>query len=93
MGVTGRVVVLMSPEERQSLDRKVARHGKISAGELVRRAADAYDEDALREAAELREMIDLLEISHRGTLDQLDAPERKLDETIAYLQTSNRRPE
>lgn len=91
MGVSARVVVLMSPTEKQSLDRKAARSGK-SAGELVRRAVDAYDEDAAAEAVELRRMIDLLAGIHQETLSRLDVTERKLDDTLHYLRTSGHRP-
>ncbi len=57
VAATERVVVLMSPLEKRALDAKAARAGRISAGELVRRAVAAYDEEAVSEAAELRELL------------------------------------
>ena len=81
-----RVVVLMSPREKKALDAKAARAGRISAGELVRRAVAAYDEAAADEAAELRDLLHVLRDVHTETLRRLDATERKLDDTLAYLQ-------
>ncbi len=86
MPVSERVVVLMSPAEKQALDSKAARAGRISAGELVRRAVEAYDEEAADEAAELREWLGVLAGVHAETLRRLEATERKLDDTLAYLQ-------
>jgi hypothetical protein len=50
----------MSPAEKQALDAKAASAGHISASELVRRAVEAYDEQAAAEAAELREWLSVL---------------------------------
>ena len=86
MAVTERVVVLMSPAEKRALDAKAARAGPISAGELVRRAVEAYDEKAAEEAAELRGLLGVLASVHAETLRRLDATECKLDNTLAYLQ-------
>ncbi len=85
MAATERIVVLMSPIEKRDLDIKAVRAGQISAGELVRRALDAYDENAVGEAAELRELLGMLATLRTETLRQLDATERKLDSTLAYL--------
>jgi hypothetical protein len=46
MAASERVVVLMSPAEKQALDAKAASAGHIFASELVRRAVEAYDEQA-----------------------------------------------
>jgi len=81
-----RVVVLMSPAEKRALDAKAANAGHISAGELVRRAVEAYDERAAAEAAELREWLGVLARVHAETLRRLDDTEHKLDTTLAYLQ-------
>ena len=86
-----RVVVLMSPAERRVLETKASRAGKISAAELVRRAVDAYDEGSVAEAAELRTLLDMLAGVHADTLGRLEATERKLDDTLAYLQASGPR--
>lgn len=82
---TERVVVLMSPEEKEKLDSKAARAGRISSGEFVRRAVEAYNADTAGEAAELRHLLDMLVRSHATTLDRLAASEKKLDDTLAYL--------
>ena len=44
MVATERVVVLMSPAEKAALVAKAVLSGRISAGELIRRAVQAYDE-------------------------------------------------
>jgi hypothetical protein len=83
------MVVLMSPREKAALEAKARRTGKISAGELVRRAVAAYDSD---EASELRTLLDLLATTHAETVRRLDATERNLDETLADLADSGPRP-
>jgi hypothetical protein len=85
MAATERVVVLMSPAEKAALDAKAARAGPISAGELIRRAVAAYDQQAQAEAEELRGLLSLLAATHEATLRQLDLAERKLDDTLIYL--------
>ena len=85
MGATARIVVLMSPEEKASLDAKAQSSGGISAGELVRRAVAAYDEADQAEAAELKSLLELFLVTHQTTLRRLDDSERKLDETLDYL--------
>ncbi len=85
MRVSERVVVLMSPAEKAALDAKAVQAGRVSAAELVRRAVEAYDEQAVQEAAELRELIDVLAHTHTETLRRLDATERKLEDTLARL--------
>ena len=85
MAATERVVVLMSPAEKAALDAKASQAGRISAGELIRRAVDAYDADAQSEAEELRALISVLSATHADTLRQLDRAEQKLDATLAAL--------
>jgi signal transduction histidine kinase len=85
MAATERVVVLMSPAERAALDAKAAQAGRISAGELIRRAVEAYDEQAESEAEELRALLKVLASTHEETLRQLDRTEQKLDATLAHL--------
>ena len=89
MPATARMVVLMSPREKAALEAKARRTGKISAGELVRRAVAAYDSD---EASQLRTLLDLLATTHAETVRRLDATERNLDETLADLADSGPRP-
>ena len=85
MAATERVVVLMSPAEKAALDAKAASAGAISAGELIRRAVAAYDEQAQAEAEELKGLLSVLAATHAQTLRQLDLAERKLDDTLTYL--------
>jgi hypothetical protein len=85
MAVTERVVVLMSSAEKAALDAKAVHAGRISAGELIRRAVQAYDEESEMEADELRGLLTVLAATHQETLRQLDRADHKLDETLAYL--------
>jgi hypothetical protein len=88
MASTERVVVLMSPAEKAALDAKAASAGSISAGELIRRAVEAYDEQTQKEADELRGLLRVLAATHGETLRQLDQAERKLDDTLTDLAKS-----
>jgi hypothetical protein len=90
MAAAERIVVLMSPREKAALEAKARRSGRISAGELVRRAVAAYEEGTETEAQELRTLLSLLSTTHAETLRRLDAAERKLDETLASLVRSER---
>ena len=85
MTASARMVVLMSPQEKAALEAKARRAGRISAGELVRRAVAAYDDRTLTEAEELRTVLDQFSRTHAETLQRLDATERKLDETLTAL--------
>ncbi len=85
MAATARVTVLMSPEEKAALDAKAARAGPVSAGELVRRAVAAYDEEEAREAEELRTLLRVWARTHETTMRELDQVEQKLDETLDQL--------
>ncbi|HME27572.1 MAG TPA: ribbon-helix-helix protein, CopG family [Acetobacteraceae bacterium] len=85
MAATERVVVLMSPAEKATLDAKAARAGPVSAGELIRRAIEAYDETAETEAGELRALLSVLAATHDETMRRLARTERKLDETLEFL--------
>ena len=92
MPASQRVVILMSPDEKQALDAKATRAGSISTGELVRRAVAAYDEDEAAEASELRELLRVFAGVHSETLRKLEATERKLGDTLAYLQRGGLTP-
>ena len=67
MAATARLMVLMSPEERASLDTKARTLG-VSAGEVVRRAVQAFELGTEEEAAELRSLIDAFNELHPETL-------------------------
>jgi hypothetical protein len=75
-------MVLMSPEERASLDIKARTLG-VSAGEVVRRAVQAFELGTEAEAAELRELIDVFNQLHPETLRIADECHRKVAETLA----------
>ena len=63
MAASARLMVLMSPEEWAALDVKARTLG-VSAGEVVRRAVQAFELGTEDEAAELRSLIDLFNQLH-----------------------------
>jgi len=79
MAASARLMVLMSPEERASLDTKARTLG-VSAGEVVRRAVQAFELGTEEEAAELRALIDEI---HPETLRMADECHRKVEEAMA----------
>jgi Arc/MetJ-type ribon-helix-helix transcriptional regulator len=89
MAATARLMVLMSPEERASLDTKARTLG-VSAGEVVRRAVQAFELGTEEEAAELRALIDVFNELHPETLQIADESHRKVTETLA--ERSKREP-
>jgi hypothetical protein len=82
MPATARLMVLMSPEERAALDAKARALG-VSAGEVVRRAVQAFELGTEEEAAELRTLIDAFNELHPETLRIADECQRKVAETLA----------
>jgi hypothetical protein len=82
MAASARLMVLMSPEERASLDAKARALG-VSAGEVVRRAIDAFELGTEEEAAELRSLIEVFNQIHPETLRIADESHRKIAETLA----------
>jgi hypothetical protein len=81
MVASARLMVLMSPEERASLDTKARTLG-VSAGEVVRRAVQAFELGTEEEAAELRSLIDAFNELHPETLRIADECHRKVSETL-----------
>jgi hypothetical protein len=75
-------MVLMSHEERASLDAKARALG-VSAGEVVRRAVQAFELGTEAEAAELRALIGAFNELHPETLRIADEAHRKVAETLA----------
>jgi hypothetical protein len=76
-------MVLMSPEERAALDAKARTLG-VSAGEVVRRAVQAFEPGTEEEeAAELRSLIDAFNELHPETLRIADECHRKVAEILA----------
>lgn len=82
MPASARLMVLMSPEERASLDTKARTLG-VSAGEVVRRAVQAFELGTEEEAAELRALIDAFNQIHPETLQIADESHRKVAEALA----------
>jgi hypothetical protein len=81
MAASARLMVLMSPEERAALDGKAKALG-ASAGEIVRRAVQAFEIGTEEEAAELRALIDVFNEFHAETLRIADECHRKVAETL-----------
>ena len=82
MAASARLMVLMSPEERAALDVKARTLG-VSAGEVVRRAVQAFELGTEEETAELRSLIDLFNQLHPETLRIADECHRKVAEALA----------
>ena len=91
MAATARLMVLMSPEERASLDTKARTLG-VSAGEVVRRAVQAFELGTEEEAAELRALIDVFNELHPETLRIADECHRKITETLTGPSKRDRMP-
>jgi hypothetical protein len=81
MPASARLMVLMSPEERASLDAKARTLG-VSAGEVVRRAVQAFELGTEEEAAELRALIDAFNELHPETLRIADEAHRRVSEIL-----------
>jgi hypothetical protein len=76
MAASARLMILMSPEERAALDAKARALG-VSAGEVVRRAVQAFELGTEEEAAELRTLIDAFDELHPETLRIADECHRR----------------
>ena len=81
MAASDRLMVLMSPEERASLNTKARTLG-VSAGEVVRRAVQAFELGTEEEAAELRELVAVFNQIHAETLQIADECHRKVAEAL-----------
>jgi len=86
MPATAGLMILMSPEERAALDAKARAIG-VSAGEVVRRAVQAFELGTEEEAAELRTLIEAFNELHPETLRIADECHRKAAETLAWPST------
>ena len=82
MAASARLMVLMSPEERASLNTKARTLG-VSAGEVVRRAVQAFELGTEEAAAELRDLVDVFNRIHPETLRIADECHRKVAEALA----------
>ncbi len=80
-----RLIVPITARDKELVERKAAKAGKISTAEFVRRAALSYepaDEEAL---AELRALLDGFDDLHAGALAQLDRADAALDAALAHF--------
>ena len=82
MAASARLMVLMSPEERASLNTKARTLG-VPAGEVVRRAVQAFELGTEEAAAELRDLVDVFNRIHPETLRIADECHRKVAEALA----------
>ncbi|MBV9199169.1 MAG: hypothetical protein JO320_12970 [Alphaproteobacteria bacterium] len=80
----------MSPGERASLDAKARTLG-VSAGEVVRRAVQAFELGTEEEAAELQSLVDAFNQLHPETLRIADESHRKVAEMFAGQPRAGRR--
>lgn len=90
MAATARLMVLMSPVERAALDAKARTLG-VSAGEVVRRAVQAFELGTEEEAAELQGLIDAFNQLHPETLRIADESHRKIAEMFTARPRASRR--
>src|SRR5215469_9963957 len=90
MAISARLMVLMSPEERASLDTKARTLG-VSAGEVVRRAVQAFELGTEAEAEELRALIDMFNQLHPETLRIADDSHRKVSNILGRSSRNGRR--
>ena len=86
MAASARLMVLMSPEERAMLDTKARALG-LSAGEVVRRAVQAFEIGTEEEAAELRALIDVFNEIHPETLRIADEAHREVVKSLTGSST------
>src|SRR5690349_11849431 len=84
MAASARLMILMSPEERAALDAKARALG-VSAGEVVRRAVEAFELGTQEEAAELRALIDVFNELHPETLRIADESHKRVLESLASV--------
>jgi hypothetical protein len=80
-----RLIVPITARDKELVERKAAKAGKISTAEFVRRAALNYEPDDEESEAELRALLDSFEDLHAGALAQLDRTDAALDAALAHF--------
>lgn len=80
---TQRLIVPITAKDKERVERKAAKAGKISTAEFVRRAALNYEPASEEEQAELRALVQALEKLHAATVAQLDRTDAALDAALA----------
>ena len=78
-----RVVVLMTPDDKRSLEAK-AKAAEMSVGEFLRRAADAYDPTG-EETEQIEAMLKHMKKMGEEILSSLDTAAAQVRATRAFL--------
>jgi Ribbon-helix-helix protein, copG family len=82
---TQRLIVPITAKDKERVERKAAKAGKISTAEFVRRAALNYEPAGEAEEAELRALLKAFEELHAATLAQLDRTDAALDAALTHF--------
>jgi hypothetical protein len=82
--VTERVITLMTPTEKSSLEKK-ARDTGISVGEFVRRSVDAYDPEEAREIEQLAALAREFRLGAEAASAAVDRARANIAATIEEL--------
>lgn len=78
-----RLIVPITARDKELVERKAAKAGRISTAEFVRRAALNYEPADEATAAELRTLLDGFKDLHAKTLAALDRADAALDAALA----------
>jgi hypothetical protein len=82
---TQRLIIPITAKDKQRVERKAAKAGKMSTAEFVRRAALNYEPAGEEAEAELRCLVTGLDEVHASTLAQLDRTDAALDAALAHF--------
>jgi hypothetical protein len=80
-----RLIVPITARDKELVERKAAKAGKISTAEFVRRAALNYEPADEEAAVELRALLDGFKDLHASTLAELDRADAALDAALAHF--------
>ncbi|ACK51086.1 hypothetical protein Msil_2147 [Methylocella silvestris BL2] len=80
-----RLIVPITAGDKELVERKAAKAGKISTAEFVRRAALAYEPADEAALLELRALLDGFEDFHAATLKELDRADAALDAALTHF--------
>ena len=86
---TARTTVLMTPEEKATLEKRAARLG-VSSGEYIRLAVDNYEKISPEEEAELAALVEEANVAIPRMAAMLDRMSRTLRETHEDIDRSLR---
>lgn len=82
--LSARVVTLMTPTEKDSLEAK-ARGAGLSVGEFVRRSVDAFDAEEIRQLEQISELAREFKLSVERASASLDRTNARIEVTLAGL--------